>query len=65
MLTVSVYAAETVPTEVQMPGTQQGEVVNLESPDKCDNCHEGYNDADTVGEPQDEPVTGWRGAAHG
>ena len=65
MLTVSVYAAETVPTEIQMPGTQQGEVANLESPDRCDNCHEGYNDANTVGAPEDEPVTGWRGGGMG
>ena len=33
-------AAVTVPVEVQMPGTQPGEVGNLESPDRCDNCHQ-------------------------
>lgn len=65
LLTGFVHAANTVPNEIQMPGTQQGEVANLESPNKCDNCHEGYNDANTVGEPQDEPVTGWRGAGMG
>jgi hypothetical protein len=34
------HAALTVPIEVQMPGTQPGEVGNLESPDRCDNCHQ-------------------------
>lgn len=36
----ALHAALTVPIEVQMPGTQPGEVGNLESPDKCDNCHQ-------------------------
>ena len=58
-----------VPPEIQLPGTQPNEVSNFESPDKCDNCHAGYNNADTAaageGEPQDEPATGWRGAAMG
>ena len=65
MLTASAHAAETVPNEIQMPGTQQGEVANLESPDKCAGCHAGYNDATTVGEPQHEPHTGWLGGAMG
>jgi len=59
-------AAETVPTEVLLPGTQPLEVSNLESPAKCANCHAGYNDETTAasgnGEPQDEPWTGWSGA---
>lgn len=58
-------AANVVPTEVEMPGTQPGEVGNLESPGRCDNCHAGYNDETTAaagqGEPQDEPFTGWVG----
>lgn len=58
-------AADVVPTEVDMPGTQPGEVGNLESPSRCDNCHAGYNDDITAaagqGEPQDEPSTGWLG----
>ena len=58
-------AAVTVPTEIQLPGTQPDEVSNFESPNRCDNCHAGYNDASTAGEPQDEPATGWRGAAMG
>ena len=56
-----VHAADIVPNEIQMPGTQPGEVGNFESPDKCDNCHAGYNDL----APEHEPATGWRGAAMG
>lgn len=36
-------AAVTVPTDIQQPGTQPGEVSNLETPDKCDNCHGNSN----------------------
>lgn len=48
-------AADVVPTDIQQPGSQPGEVGNLESPDKCDNCHGGYNT--TV-----EPAFNWRGS---
>jgi hypothetical protein len=48
-------AADTVPTDIQQPGTQPGEVGNLETPDKCDNCHGGYDQ--TV-----EPAFNWRGS---
>jgi len=48
-------AAIVVPTEIQQPGTQPGEVGNLETPDKCDNCHGGYNRAV-------EPAFNWRGS---
>jgi len=52
---ILVVAASTVPTEIQQPGTQPGEVSNLESPDKCDNCHGDYD--------QDiEPAYNWRGS---
>jgi hypothetical protein len=54
-------AADIVPTEIEMPGTQPNEIGNLESPDKCDNCHAGYNTTD----PEAEPATGWRGSAMG
>lgn len=47
-------AAYNVPTEIQAPGTQPGEVGNLELPDKCDNCHGGYDRAS-------EPAHNWRG----
>jgi hypothetical protein len=49
------YAADTVPSLVQQPGTQPAEISNLESPDKCDNCHGGYNSAV-------EPAHNWRGS---
>lgn len=65
LLTGSVYASDSVPTEIQMPGTQPGEIANFESSEKCANCHAGYNDADSVGLPEHEPVTGWRGGAMG
>ena len=62
-------AANVVPTEVDMPGTQPGEVGNLESPSRCDNCHAGYNNESTAvagqGAPQDEPFTGWQGGPMG
>ena len=64
-LTGAAIAADIVPPEIQLPGTQPGETSNFESPNKCDNCHAGYNDANTAGAPQDEPATGWRGAAMG
>ena len=48
-------AAETVPTDIQQPGTQPQEISNLESPDKCDNCHGGYNTSV-------EPAHNWRGS---
>jgi hypothetical protein len=49
------FAADTVPTDIQQPGTQPGEIGNLESPNKCDNCHGGYNLAV-------EPAHTWRGS---
>jgi hypothetical protein len=49
------FGADTVPTDIQQPGTQPMEVGNLESPNKCDNCHGGYNS--TV-----EPAHNWRGS---
>jgi hypothetical protein len=52
---VAVHAALVVPTEIQQPGTQPREVGNLETPDKCDNCHGGYNRAV-------EPAFNWRGS---
>lgn len=52
---VILFAATVVPNEIQQPGTQPGEVRNLETPDKCDNCHGGYNTAV-------EPAFNWRGS---
>jgi hypothetical protein len=51
-------AADVVPTDIMQPGTQPGEVGNLEDPDKCDNCHGGYN-------PAVEPAFNWRGSMMG
>ena len=48
-------AAIVVPTEIEQPGTQPGEAGNLESPDRCDNCHGGYDSAV-------EPAFNWRGS---
>ena len=48
-------AALTVPTDIQQPGTQPGQIGNLESADKCDNCHGGYD-------PKVEPAHLWRGS---
>ncbi|MDH5559201.1 MAG: hypothetical protein OEZ03_17780, partial [Alphaproteobacteria bacterium] len=48
-------AADIVPTDIMQPGTQPQEVSNLETPDKCDNCHGGYNTAA-------EPAHTWRGS---
>jgi hypothetical protein len=48
-------AADVVPTDIEQPGTQPNEVSNLESPDRCDNCHGGYNQAV-------EPAFNWRGS---
>jgi hypothetical protein len=50
-----VYAADIVPNEIQQPGTQPQEISNLESPDKYDNCHGGYNELV-------EPAYNWRGS---
>jgi hypothetical protein len=61
LLSHTIQAADVVPNEIQMPGTQPNEVGNFESPDKCDNCHAGYNNLD----PGAEPATGWRGGAMG
>jgi len=38
-----------------LPGSQPGESGNLESPNKCDNCHGGYDQAV-------EPAFNWRGS---
>jgi hypothetical protein len=48
-------AADTVPVNIQQPGTQPNEIGTLESPDKCDNCHGGYNSSV-------EPGYNWRGS---
>jgi hypothetical protein len=49
------FAANVVPTDVQQPGTQPREIGNLETPDRCDNCHGGYD-------RNVEPDFIWRGS---
>ncbi len=51
-------AADVVPLVIEQPGTQPTEVGNLESPDRCDNCHGGYDKAV-------EPSFNWAGSAMG
>jgi hypothetical protein len=53
------FAADVVPNEIMMPGTQPGEV-SLESPGRCLNCHKDYET-----NPRVEPGFGWMGAAMG
>jgi hypothetical protein len=55
------FAADVVPPVIDLPGTQPGEGPNFESPDKCDNCHGGYDSAIY----SNEPAFGWRGSAMG
>ena len=57
----SSFAADVVPNEIMMPGTQPNEVQNFESPNKCDNCHGGYDSAIY----SNEPAFGWRGSLMG
>ena len=52
---MTAQGAIVVPNEIQQSGTQPGQVANLETPDKCDNCHGGYNQAV-------EPAFNWRGS---
>lgn len=59
MIIYSVYSWTPVPVKddrlVFMPGSQPGQAGNLESPNKCDNCHGGYDIAV-------EPAYNWRGS---
>ena len=48
-------AADVVPNEVKMPGTQPGEVSSLQTANRCDNCHGGYNKIV-------EPAHNWNGS---
>jgi hypothetical protein len=52
------FAADVAPTDIKQPGTQPNEIGNLESPDKCDNCHGDYD-------TEAEPAFNWRGSAMG
>jgi hypothetical protein len=52
---VIVLAATSVPTEIQQPGTQPGEISGLEAVSRCDNCHGDYDHAV-------EPYFNWQGS---
>jgi hypothetical protein len=54
-----VRAAETVPTDVQMPGTQPEDGINVESVSKCDNCHGNFA---SPASPLEEPWFTWAGS---
>lgn len=61
-LVLVAWAAPTVPTEIQQPGTQPGEVAAFTGPDNCDNCHGGIIQITNPGnEKEREPGFGWRG----
>jgi hypothetical protein len=53
------FAADVVPNEIMMPGTQPEEVT-MESIGRCLNCHSGYET-----NPRVEPGFGWMGSAMG
>lgn len=59
MTIYSVYSWTPLPVKddrnVFMPGSQPGQAGNSESPNKCDNCHGGYDIAV-------EPAYNWRGS---
>jgi hypothetical protein len=53
-LALAAGAADTVPTDVQQPGTQPGEASQIQSVSKCDNCHGSFD-------PAGEPWFNWTG----
>ncbi len=50
-----VFAAETVPTDIQQPGTQPTDGITFVAPSNCDNCHAG-TDNEAL-----EPFFTWQG----
>jgi len=52
---VIIAAVGTTIDDFFMPGSQPGDSGNIEHPDKCDNCHGGYDQAV-------EPAFNWRGS---
>ncbi|MDP2887339.1 MAG: T9SS type A sorting domain-containing protein [Bacteroidota bacterium] len=55
ILVFLVAAAVTTMDDFFLPGSQVGQSGNLETPDKCDNCHGGYD-------IKVEPAFNWRGS---
>ena len=52
---VIIAAVGTTIDDFFMPGSQPGDSGNIETPDRCDNCHGGYDQAV-------EPAFNWRGS---
>ncbi|WP_163714396.1 T9SS type A sorting domain-containing protein [Mangrovibacterium lignilyticum] len=52
---ILIAAVATTLNDFFMPGSQPGDSGNIEHPDKCDNCHGGYDQAV-------EPAFNWRGS---
>lgn len=62
IVSIAVIAAPTVPTDVQMPGTQPLDLADpsiLLSADECAACHKGVA---ANADPAYEPWTGWQGS---
>ena len=57
----ALLAAPSVPTEIQQPGTQPGEVSSFQSPDNCDNCHDDVDQPNPGTLLDRDPSYGWRG----
>jgi hypothetical protein len=58
IMTANSVIADPVPTTLNdffLPGSQPNQSGNLETPDKCDNCHGGYD-------IEVEPAFNWRGS---
>ena len=56
-LAAAAYAADIVPPEVQMPGTQPGELGALDAVSACNACHGDY---DVAVEPEPDECTSTR-----
>ena len=56
-VSTAALASPTVPTEIQQPGTQPGEVTSFST--NCDSCHAGTDN------PEYEPSHGWHGSMMG
>ena len=62
LLAASARASDSVPTDIQQPGTQPLEVGAFVSPNNCDNCHGNITQPVNPGlEREREPAFGWRG----
>ncbi|WP_242117160.1 T9SS type A sorting domain-containing protein [Aestuariivivens sediminicola] len=58
IIVIAIVLIAAIPTTIEdffMPGSQPGQSGNIEHPNKCDNCHGGYDQAV-------EPAFNWRGS---